>query len=162
MQQSKTFWRYKLRPFKWDDLYAIQALTNVIAQHEQDPYLYSLEWLYFVLEQPNVNPERNCFVAILETDRIIGYSRIEASEDRSQVKVFAGTHPDFEGAGIGRGLIAISDFNSLSIQSSNLPLTITRQSSSHNLNSANLLSRMGYTQTVTNENNQQLWEKQMR
>jgi len=139
----------------------MQALLNLIAEHEQDPYVYSLEWLYFVLEQPAVNPERNCFVALLETDRIIGYSRIESSEDDSQRQVLAGVHPDFEGIGVGQGLIAISDFNLLSIHPANKPLTIIRQSFVDNINSTNLLQRMDYRQISTNENQHVLWEKQL-
>jgi hypothetical protein len=162
MQQTSTFWRYKIRPFNWDDLYAVQALINVIAQHEQHPYYYSLEWLYYVLNQPNVNAERNCFVALLETGRVIGYSRVESSNDVTRYKAVAGVHSDFRRVGVGQGLITINDFNLLLTNTSNMALTATRQSSPHNLTTASLLTRMGYTQTIPDENNYLLWEKQLR
>lgn len=162
MQPISTFWRYKIRPFNWDDLYAVQALINVIAQHEQDPYYYSLEWLYYVLNQPNVNAERNCFVASLETERVIGYSRVDSSDDVTRHKTLAGVHPDFKSVGVGQGLITINDFNLLSTHASNMALTVARQSSPHNPTTSSLLTRMGYTQTTADENNNLLWKKQLR
>ena len=162
MQSSSQFWRFKLRPFKWDDLYTVQALLNVIAEYERDAYLYSLEWLYFILKESHINAERDCFVALLETDRIIGYSRIESSGDASYRRTWAGVHPDFEGIGVGQGLIAISDFNQLSNCATNQSLRIIRQSFSHNINATNLLTRMGYSQTSSEDNNHVFWEKQLR
>lgn len=161
MHLSPKFWRFKLRPFKWDDLYTVQALLNIIAEHEQDPYVYSLEWLYFVLEQSGINAECNCFVAMLETNRIIGYSRIESNDDMTQYRVSAGAHPNFEGIGVGQGLIMINDFNLLSIHPPNQPLTIIRQSFRHNTNSSKLLTRLGYRQTSVDDNNHIVWEKHL-
>lgn len=162
MQPTSQFWRFKLRPFTWDDLYTMQALLNIIAQHEQDPYLYTLEWLYYVLEQPNVNAERNCFVAILETGRLIGYSRIELSDDATQYRVSAGVHPDFSRIGVGQGLIAINDFNLMAIHPANNPFIVRRQSFTHNPKSTKLLKRMGYVQLSADNNHHIMWEKSLR
>ena len=162
MQSTSQFWRYKLRPFTWDDLYTVQALLNVISQYEQDPHFYTIEWLYYVLEKPNVNAKRNCFVAILETDRIIGYSRVESKDDLSQWKVSAGVHPEFTGIGIGQGLIRVNDFNLMAIHPSNQPLIVIRQSFTHNKKSIKLLTRMGYKQLSIGEENHVLWEKTLR
>ena len=161
MQPNTNFWRYRIRPFKWDDLYALQALINVVARHEKDSYYYNLEWLHFVLNQPHVDTGRTCFVAQLDNDRIVGYSRVEASEDVSCRKVFAGVHPKFRAIGVGRALIAANDFNLMSIQPVDTPLTVVRQSPPDNRVCADLLSRRGYVQTLVDDKDYLWWEKQL-
>lgn len=151
----------KLRKFKWDDLYAVQALINLIAEDESDPFFYNLEWLHFVLNQAGVDAERNCFIATVYEGRIVGYSRIESSENPSQRKVFAGTHPNFRNIGVGRALIALSDFNLQTIHPPNTPLNIIRRSSSHNPSANHILTEKGYQQTGSDGNDKLLWKRQL-
>ena len=162
MKLNFDYWRFKFRPFKWDDLYNVQALINVIAQDEAIPYHYSLEWLYFVLDQTGVNATQSCFVATLESDRLIGFSRYEVHDDPCRWTVQAGVHPEFKGIGIGRWLIAVNDFNALRHRPQSAPLIVHRQSSPQNPSATALLKYVGY-HTVESEDDTVLhWEKQLR
>lgn len=160
-QHMLDFWRVKHRKFNWDDLYSLQALINMIAEDENDPYFYNLEWLHFVLSQLDVNAEDNCFVATVYGGRIVGYSRIETVENPSYIRVLAGTHPNMQGIGIGRALIAVNDFNLMAKHSGNQPLTVVRQTPPDHAPSIQLLTHAGYKQVDTAEDGKFLWEKQL-
>lgn len=162
MEQNFDFWRFKFRPFDWDDLYGVQALINVIAQDEDTPYHYSLEWLYFVLNQDGVNATETCFVATLESDRLVGYSRYDVSDDPCRWIVQAGVHPDFTGIGIGRGLIAVNDFNALLHHPTHTPLIIDRQSSPNHQAAQSLLQHTGYHPVASDDDTVLCWEKALR
>ena len=161
MQPDFNFWRYKFRPFKWDDLYGVQALINVISQYDPLPQYYSLEWLHTALSQPEVKAEENCFVATIETDRLVGFSRIEAGCTPTCYMVIAGVHPDFRGMGIGRGLIAISDFNLMANHSGDSSLRVRRQSSPTATSDSSLLAYVGYHRIKSDDDTRLLWEKQL-
>ena len=115
MNQKLDFWRVTLRKFKWNDLYAVQALINVIAEDEAVPFFYNMEWLHYVLNQPIVDAETNCFVATVYGGKVVGYSRLQATEHSSRKTVIAGTHPKMRDNGIGRSLVTLSDFNMMAI-----------------------------------------------
>jgi|GEM_PF-2867131 len=155
-------WRVKLRKFKWDDLYAVQALINMIAEDENDPYFYNLEWLHFHLNQQAVNAEQNCFVSTVYGGKIVGYSRIEIGDDPTRITVHAGTHPNMQGIGIGRSLVRLNDFNLLAISPHDKPLIVVRHTATDHQPSADLLACAGYDQTDVNEDNHLMWEKQLR
>jgi len=156
------YWRIKLRKFKWDDLYAVQALLNMIAEDEDDPYFYNLEWLHYVLNQSEVNAEENCFVATVYGGKVVGYSRVESGNNPSQVRVFAGTHPNMTGIGVGRALVTVNDFNLLATHPPDTSLTVIRRTPCEQALSASLLTRAGYHQTGTDEDDYLLWEKRLR
>lgn len=156
------FWRVKHRKFKWDDLYNVQALINMVAEEEGDPYFYNLEWLYFVLNQPDIKPQKNCFVATVYGGRIVGYSRIEATEDPTRWKAFAGTHPNMQNIGVGRALITVNDLNLMMIHPDDEPLTVIRQSQADHYPSADLLAHAGYHQSDVDAENTIIWEKHLR
>lgn len=137
-------WRVSIRPFTWDDLYSLQALINIIADHDRDGYTYSLEWLYFVLDKPAVDATKNCFIATLPNDRIIGYSRVEDDAKADCVRVYGGVHPDYRNLGIGRWLIQVNDFNLLSQRPPHQPLTILRPVNTPQPSIKDLLGYAGY------------------
>jgi len=117
--------------------------------------------LHFVLSQDKVNATQTSFIATLENDRVVGFSRVELSDNPEQYPVFTGVHPDFKNVGIGRGLIAINDFNMLLRHPNQTPLTVIRQTSPHNSLASRLLTHVGYQQTSADE--QALyWKKTLR
>lgn len=155
-------WRVTIRPFKWDDLYAVQGLINQIAQYEDDPNFYTLEWLHFVLSQTGVDAEQNCFVAVLPTDRIIGFSRI-TQENASSICVYGGVHPDFRGVGAGRWLLTISDLNMLMKLKRDESLRVQRCIFAANYTGWHLLECAGYRlHSRDDETNQLVWQKEIR
>ncbi len=156
------FWRVKHRKFKWDDLYNMQALINMIAENEDDPLFYTLEWLHYELSQPDVNPTENCFVATIYGGRIVGYSRLVAGDDPTYKTVVAGTHPNMHNVGIGRALITVNDFNLMAILPDEQPLTIARTSQINHEPSVKILTYARYEQVGTSDNDTLLWEKQVR
>ena len=141
-------WRVMIRPFSWDDLYSLQALINIIAEHDQDEYEYSLEWLHFVLNQADVDATQNCFVATLPSERLIGYSRVEQDEDADCVRVYAGVHPDYRGIGVGRWLVQVNDFNLLSQRPPHQSFTILRPLTTPHYAVEDLLDCAGYEPTA--------------
>lgn len=162
MKLNFDYWRFKFRPFKWDDLYNVQALINVIAQDEAVPFHYSLEWLYFVLNQEGVNATQTCFVATLENDRLIGFSRYEVNDTPCRWTVHSGVHPEFTEIGIGRGLIAVNDFNAQVHRPQQTPLIVCRQSSPQNQSATALLKHIGYHPVESEDDTVLHWEKTLR
>lgn len=162
MQPNYNYWQFRFRPFKWNDLYTVQALINVIASDDNVQLYYSLEWLYFVLNKEDFDATQDCFVATLPTDRIIGFSRVGKDDNSTTHQVFAGVHPDFRGIGIGHGLIRVNDFNIQYRYFDQSTLRIQRQSPSDNGAAIQLLTHAGYQQITSDDDTHLFWEKTFR
>ncbi len=95
-----------LRTFRWDDLDSLLELTNRALEADQQDRRMTLDDVRHDFEQPNLQPESNCFVAVTPDGTLVGSAGIEIFDpEKGQAHSYGRVHPDYRRRGIGSQLV---------------------------------------------------------
>jgi ribosomal protein S18 acetylase RimI-like enzyme len=139
---------FTIRPFDWADLDTLVNVINRSVEANQEDHFTNLDALRARFEAPYFTPRENCFVALTDDHRVIGYITAELDPRIGQGWGEGHVDPDVRHQGIGTALLQIADSRHVErapeLFKPDLGLTITRYSSDSNAATCALLENAGY------------------
>jgi ribosomal protein S18 acetylase RimI-like enzyme len=84
------------RTFRKSDIPAIVAISNVIAEQQNDPGRTTEERLHHLISMPHINAEEDFFVALNSDNQIIGGTLMMLRPDTTMFFADVTLHPDYQ------------------------------------------------------------------
>ena len=102
--------RVKIRQFTWDDIYPLVAMLNTANQVDRESTRYTVDSLHHLFSTPTYKPERDGFVAVTPTQRILAYADTWLDTRTGKAWGMGAVHPDYRRRGLGNWLLQVADF----------------------------------------------------
>mgnify|MGYP005850655669 FL=1 len=138
----------EIRRFRWDDVPILVEITNRAVEADGDDHITTEAELQDRFQMPYMNPEANCFVAVLDEGVVAGYCTAELDPRVGRGWGVGYVHPAYRRRGIGMRLLAAADARHLERGQTEvppaMPLSSTRYCRDTNAGAMALFARHGY------------------
>jgi mycothiol synthase len=107
--QRISFMSITYRTFRKTDIPAIVAISNIIAEQQNDPGRTTEERLHHLISMPHIDAEQDFFVALDSDNQIIGGTLMMLRPDTTMFFADVTLHPDYQEKHIVTELVRLSE-----------------------------------------------------